>query len=102
MQTTIELNIVADIDSLPSLLLIAHSGRACTILPSSAIVQWNEALLPKMRRIVDPIIRRPASICWPNDAPMNSATVAVRETLIELIAEHIDRDRWQGVTMRRT
>lgn len=97
----VELNIVADIDSLPALLLIANSGRACTILPSSAIAQWNEALLPKMRRIVEPTIRRPASICWPNGAPMNSATVAVRETLIELIAEHIEHDSWQGVTMRK-
>ncbi|MFM0323332.1 LysR substrate-binding domain-containing protein [Caballeronia glebae] len=97
----VELNVVADIDSLPALLLIAHSGRACTILPSSAIAQWNEALLPRMRKIVEPIIKRPASICWPNDAPMNSATVAVRETLIQLIAEHIERDSWQGVTMRK-
>jgi LysR family nitrogen assimilation transcriptional regulator len=32
---------------------------------------------------------------------MNSATVAVRETLIELIAEHIEHDSWQGVTMRK-
>ncbi|WP_061167359.1 LysR substrate-binding domain-containing protein [Caballeronia hypogeia] len=96
----VELNIVADIDSLPSLLLIAHSGRACTILPSSAIAQWDEARLPKMRRIVHPVIRRPASICWPNDVPMNSATVAVRETLLRLIGEQIERESWQGVTMR--
>ena len=96
----VELNIVADIDSLPSLLLIAHSGRACTILPSSAVSQWDVARLPKIRRIVDPVIRRPASICWPSGAPMNAATVAVRETLIRLIAEHVERESWEGVTMR--
>lgn len=54
-----------------------------------------------MRRIVDPVIRRPASICWPNGAPMNAATVAVRETLIRLIAEQVEHESWQGVTMRQ-
>lgn len=96
----VDLNIVADIDSLPSLLLIAHSGRACTILPGSAIAQWDASRLPKMRRIVDPAIRRPASICWPNGMPIHSATVAVRNTLIELIEEQVGHDSWKGVTLR--
>jgi LysR family nitrogen assimilation transcriptional regulator len=96
----VELNIVADIDSLPSLLLIAHSGRACTILPGSAVAQWDPARLPKMRKIVDPLMSRPASICWPTGAPIHSATVAVRDTLIELIAEQVMREAWKGVALR--
>jgi LysR family nitrogen assimilation transcriptional regulator len=96
----VDLNIVADIDSLPSLLLIAHSGRACTILPRSAVAQWDQSRLPKMRKIVDPIIQRPASICWPNGVPIHSATIAVRETLVELIKEQVTREAWKGVTLR--
>ena len=96
----VDLNIVADIDSLPSLLLIAHSGRACTILPGSAVAQWDRSRLPKIRKIVDPIIRRPASICWPNGVPIHSATIAVRETLLELIKEQVMGDTWKGVTLR--
>ena len=57
--------------------------------------------MPKMRKIVDPVIRRPASICWPNCVPMHSATVAVRQTLIELIAEQVECETWQGVTLRK-
>ena len=97
----VELNIIADIDSLPSMLLIAHSGRACTILPSSALAQLDRTRMPKMRKIVDPVIRRPASICWPNGVPMHSATVAVRQTLIGLIAEQVECETWQGVTLRK-
>jgi len=96
----IDLNIVADIDSLPALLLIAHSGRACTILPGSAVAQWDASRLPKMRRIVDPVIRRPTSICWPNGVPIHSATVAVRATLIGLIEEQVGHGAWKGVALR--
>jgi len=97
----VELNIVADIDSLPSMLLIAHSGRACTILPASALAQLDQSRMPKMRKIVDPVIRRPASICWPNGVPMHSATVAVRQMLVELIAELVECETWQGVSLRK-
>lgn len=96
----VDLNIVADIDSLPSMLLIANSGRACTILPGSAVAQWNRSRLPKMRRIVDPVIRRPASICWPNGVAIHSATIAVRDTLIDLIKEQVLKNAWKGVTLR--
>jgi len=96
----VELNIIADIDSLPALIFIAHSGRACTILPASAVAQWDSSRLPKMRRIVDPVIERPASICWPNGLPIHSATVAVRQTLVDLIAEQVALGTWNGVTLR--
>ena len=96
----VDLNIVADIDSLPSMLLIANSGRACTILPGSAVAQWHRSRLPKMRKIVEPLIRRPASICWPNGVPIHSATIAVRETLMDLIKEQVVQNAWKGVTLR--
>jgi LysR family nitrogen assimilation transcriptional regulator len=69
----VELNIIADIDSLPALIFIAHSGRACTILPASAVAQWDSSRLPKMRRIVD---------------------------LVDLIAEQVALGTWNGVTLR--
>ncbi|MFP3702252.1 LysR substrate-binding domain-containing protein, partial [Burkholderia sp. SIMBA_013] len=62
----VPLNIIADVDSLPILLSLAQSGAACTILPASALALRASADRPRMRRIVDPVIRRPASICWPN------------------------------------
>lgn len=100
LREKVRLNIVADIDSLPSMILIAHSGRACTILPGSAVAQWDKSRMPKIRKIVDPMIRRPASICWPNGVPIHSATIAVRDTLIGLIDEQVASATWKGVTLR--
>jgi LysR family nitrogen assimilation transcriptional regulator len=97
---SVDLNIIADIDSLPTMIAIAHSGKACTILPASAVAQWETARLPRMRRIVEPTIERPASICWPNGSPVHSATLAVRQTMIELISEQVARELWKGVTLR--
>lgn len=96
----VDLNIIADIDSLPTMIAIAHSGKACTILPASAVAQWDPARLPKMRRIVEPSIERPASICWPNGMPLHSATLAVRQTMVEVISEQVAREMWKGVTLR--
>jgi LysR family nitrogen assimilation transcriptional regulator len=95
-----DLNIIADIDSLPTMIAIAHSGKACTILPVSAVAQWDKTRLPKMRRVIEPTIERPASICWPNGLPVHAATLAVRRTMVELISEQIAIGAWKGVTPR--
>ncbi|MFM0385694.1 LysR substrate-binding domain-containing protein [Paraburkholderia dipogonis] len=96
----VDLTIVADIDSLPTMIAIAHSGKACAILPASALAQWDSARLPKMRRIIEPTIERTASICWPNGLPIQAATLAVRQTIVELISEQVARELWKGVTLR--
>jgi LysR family transcriptional regulator, nitrogen assimilation regulatory protein len=96
----VDLNIIADIDSLPTMIAIARSGRACTILPASAVAQWDASRLPKMRRIVEPTIERPASICWPNGMPVHAATLAVRQTIVDLVAEQIAEGVWKGVRLR--
>lgn len=100
LRENVDLNIVADLDSLPTMIAIAHSGKACTILPASAVAQWDPSRLPKMRRIVEPTIERPASICWPNGAPLHAATLAVRQTVIDLVAEKVATGVWKGVTLR--
>lgn len=96
----VPLNIVADIDSLPTLLSIAHSAAACTILPASAVATRDVAGRPKVRRIVDPEIRRPASLCWSNTAPVISATLAVRKIIVELVVELAGSGVWTGITLR--
>ncbi|WP_233887992.1 LysR substrate-binding domain-containing protein [Paraburkholderia flagellata] len=96
----IPLNIIADIDSLPTLLAIAQSGQACTILPASAVSARSAADKPKMRRIIDPVVRRPASICWPNSVPVSSAALAIRSTICELINELCANGVWTGIELR--
>jgi LysR family nitrogen assimilation transcriptional regulator len=94
------LNIIADIDSLPTLLSIAHGGTACTILPASALALRAPAGRPKMRRIVEPDILRPASLCWSNTLPVSSAALAVRQVIVDLINELAVGGALTGITLR--
>jgi LysR family nitrogen assimilation transcriptional regulator len=96
----VPLRIVSDIDSLPTLLSIAQSGAACTILPASSLALRDPGNRPRMRRIVDPVIRRPASVCWPNTLPVSSAALAVRQTICSLVSELSSRGEWPGITLR--
>ncbi|MBJ9678464.1 LysR substrate-binding domain-containing protein [Burkholderia gladioli] len=96
----VPLNIIAEVDSLPTLLAIAQSGAACTILPSVSVASRAVADRPKMRRIVDPLIRRPGSLCWPNALPVSSASLAVRHVIGELVVELCESGQWTGIELR--
>jgi LysR family nitrogen assimilation transcriptional regulator len=95
----VDLNVIADVDSLPTMLAIAASGRACTILPASAMPAPAPAQL-QMRRINEPGIRRPASLCWSKSLPSSAATDAVRNMIPELIRELQAAGLWNGITLR--
>lgn len=96
----VELNMVADIDSLPTLVAIAEAGLACTILPVSAAARNEPLRRPAIRRIVEPPMRRPVSVCWSHALPVSAAALAVRKTIIELIAELHQAGRWPGIVLR--
>ena len=82
----LELNVVADIESVSTRMAIAREGSACTFLTSSNTLLCQEDS-PLFRQIVDPSIQRTVSICWPNSLPPNSASIAVYRTIIDLIRE---------------
>ncbi|MGF6636602.1 LysR substrate-binding domain-containing protein [Paraburkholderia sp. 35.1] len=95
-----DLNIIADIDSLPTMLDIAESGTACTILPASALARRHFHKRPPVRKIVEPDMSRPASLCWSRTVPAIAATEVVRSAMVELIAELQSNGRWPGITLR--
>ncbi|MDR5761441.1 LysR substrate-binding domain-containing protein [Caballeronia sp. LZ035] len=99
-QAGVDLNIVADIDSLPTMLEIAESGMACTVLPASALARRHFQKKPRIARIETPRMTRAASLCWSKAVPMIAATQAVRNTMIELIRELQQNGAWQGITLR--
>lgn len=98
----LELNIIADIDSLPTLLSMAESGLACTVLPASAVARRKVSRRPKMRPIVSPELRRPASLCWSSTTLMSSAAVAVCRTIVELVDELAASGVWDGISVPDT
>ncbi|SFN02489.1 transcriptional regulator, LysR family [Formivibrio citricus] len=96
----VELNMIADIDSLPTLVAIARSGLACTILPVSALARTAPDSRPAVRRIVEPVMTRPVSVCWSHALPVSAAALAVRKAIVELVTELHEQGQWPGITLR--
>lgn len=99
-QANVDLNIVADIDSLPTLLEIADSGAACTILPASALARRRSLQVIPMRKLIEPEMRRPASLCWSKAVPALAATQVVKATMVDLIRELQGQGAWPGIQLR--
>lgn len=96
----VALNIIADIDSLPTLLAIAAGGSACTILPASVFAHHDRKSAVPMRRIVSPVMRRPGSVCWSHALPVSAAALAVRKAMIGLVGLLHTSGSWKGITLR--
>jgi len=95
----IELNVVADVDSFPSLLALAQSGFAYTILPSSALPA-GVARPCAVRRLIEPSIHRTVSLCWTTSSPRTAAALAVQRIVVEVVEELVTTGRWAGVRLR--
>ncbi|EUC20691.1 LysR substrate-binding domain-containing protein [Paraburkholderia hospita] len=92
------LNVVGEVDSLSTLIAIAESGDAGTILPLSALSGRDTATAPVARKL-EPGIRRTASLCWSDVLPSDSATIAVRQAVVDLVAELHRDGRWPGIEL---
>jgi LysR family nitrogen assimilation transcriptional regulator len=55
---------------------------------------------PVMRRIVDPVISRPASVCWSHAMPVSAAALAVRRVIVDLVSELHASGEWRGSRLR--
>ena len=97
-QANVELNVVADIDSFPSLTALAADGFAHTILPSSALPP-GFAQIHSVRRLVEPSIHRTVSLCWTTSSPRTAAAVAVQRVVVEVVEELVQNKQWAGVRL---
>jgi LysR family transcriptional regulator, nitrogen assimilation regulatory protein len=97
MRLGIKLNVVADVDSLPTLREIARLGVAVTILPRSAIASSEAAAGLISVLLVDPGITRPVALCYPEGLPKRPAVEAVASTLKKTIVNLISKGKWTGV-----
>jgi LysR family nitrogen assimilation transcriptional regulator len=94
-----ELNVIADLDSFPTLVSVAASGLARTVLPWSALPE-GFAEQYSVRQLVGEEVFRPVSLCWPTSMPRTAATLAVQGTLIELIEDLVHAGKWVGARQR--
>jgi LysR family transcriptional regulator, nitrogen assimilation regulatory protein len=99
-QAGLELNVIADIDSLPTLISAAREGLACTILSRSALMSPDRLQRLTIRRLVEPGIRRPVGLCWSNSLPRTSAAIAVQQTIVDLAEELVGDQTWGGASLQ--
>ncbi|WP_158906231.1 LysR substrate-binding domain-containing protein [Burkholderia sp. L27(2015)] len=92
-------DIVADIDSLPTMLAIARQEEVVTIVSSDAFGR-NTADRHLVHRLIDPEISRPVSLCVPNALPTSAVSLAIQKVVIRLVAELVASGVWSGVLHR--
>jgi LysR family nitrogen assimilation transcriptional regulator len=94
----IEVNVIADVDSLPTLLATAAEGFAGTILSYAAL-----ALLPQplslQYRSLSPKLVRPVSMCRLRSTPITAAAAVIYEALLQLATEAVTSGHWLGAQM---
>lgn len=94
----IELNVVADVDSLPALRGIAATGFAGVILPQSALAE-STGYGPVFSRPIHPKLTRPLALCRSEGAPRSRAMQASEEVLRFLVKDLIEAGTWKGATL---
>lgn len=105
LENEIELNVIAEVDSLPALRALAAAGIAHAILPQSALLSQSAMGRPTSpgplytRPIVSPTMNRPLSLCRSEGAPRSRAVAAVEEVLRFLVKDLVTTAAWRGVRL---
>jgi LysR family nitrogen assimilation transcriptional regulator len=94
-----ELNVIADIDSLPTLRGAARAGIAATILPQAALWSSNGKPRITVQLLTTPGINRKLMLCRPEGTPSTPAAEAVRAILRELVTTMIGDGTWTGARL---
>ncbi len=98
----VELNIIADVDSLPALRGIAATGLAGVILPQSALAESTGHGELFSRPIIEPRMSRALALCRSEGAPRSRAVQAAEEVLRFLVKDLVQAGTWKGATLDAT
>lgn len=91
-------NIVSEGDQLGTITSIMHQGMGGTVLPRGKWDAPDEGRLPPPL-LIEPPLFLTASILWSADSAMSRATDAVRLTLTDFIAGHMENDVMPGLEL---
>jgi LysR family nitrogen assimilation transcriptional regulator len=95
----LELNIVAEVDALPTLIMAVAAGLATTILPWLALPMDFHKHYP-VRLIVEPEIRRPVSLCWLQSVPQTQASELARQIIDQVVDEVVGNGQQKSIRRR--
>lgn len=93
------LNVIADVDSLPTMRKVAASGLAATILPISSLSGFDEAQRPVAARIVEPTISRTLALCSAANQPFVGPTSLVADLTISEMRRLVKSGAWGGAAL---
>lgn len=91
-------SLVAELGMLRMLREAVLDGIASTMLPMSAVADDIRAGGVTVKRLVDPPVLRPLSLCVNANVPLSTAGAAVYATVIETINGLVAEGAWPGVT----
>jgi LysR family nitrogen assimilation transcriptional regulator len=92
----VELKIVAEIDSLPTIRTAVAAGVASAILPQSALWPSHEAYKIGLSRLIEPGISRPIGLCRPEGRPPTAASDIVADITKRIAGDLVTRSVWGG------
>jgi LysR family nitrogen assimilation transcriptional regulator len=96
-QAGITPDVVAELDSLRSLVAAAEEGIGSTILPWSATAWVTRPIL--VHRFIEPGLARTITLCAPESLPLSSPAEAIHALLIEVVGSLAASQAWLGVTL---
>jgi DNA-binding transcriptional LysR family regulator len=98
MQAGIQFNVVAEIDSVPSMLEAVESGVGATVLPWSAVYRQARRGLISVRPFAVPITRE-ISMCRSDTAPLTAAGLATWSAIQPCLEELVKSTVWKGLQL---
>jgi LysR family nitrogen assimilation transcriptional regulator len=84
MRAGLALRVVAEIESAVTLKAVVEDGLGATVLPSSMARELAAARPDWCRRIIEPVIRAPLTLCESDHLPLSEPAQAVKTILMEL------------------
>jgi LysR family nitrogen assimilation transcriptional regulator len=97
----LELDVIADIDSLPTMRKAAAAGLAATILPMSALTGVSELGQMTAVKLTDPGISRPVSLCRASDHPVTGPSTTTAELIREEVRRLVREGIWVGASLHQ-
>jgi len=86
MRAGVEYELIAEVESAMTLKAVIADRLGATILPASMAREVADGRLSWCRRIVDPVIAAPLTLCQSDNLPLSEPAQVVKAVLLELVA----------------
>jgi LysR family transcriptional regulator, nitrogen assimilation regulatory protein len=89
--------VLAEANSIETLLGVVAKGAMGTLLPSSAL-SWHGTTRAIQSHLLEPRIERVASLAWSRSGRLEQSSQFVREAIVEVARALVASGKWRGAT----